>query len=1165
MVHAERQVRGPTEQCPGDIAAPGAAALPAILQLQQLAGNNAVARLVAQRDPQLPGTPPDPAEELRKNLGPAVERVLTETSKAADYDFAANLRDTMLATLKTADDATRSRATDIAKQAAEVSETVVDSAGNGVTFDIPALLAAFDGLYRDAAGIDGVTVSAGVRQVIRTLGADITSAVAEPAFSMVHVHNLHTGIATAGASLGDATALLRLELEGTITELIDLRSAYGSADSDAARAAAGKAIGVTSRKALLLDQALRKVAASSAPLDTEVERRAAEINGIRATAATEQATRTAMGDKLTLLAEQQVTIDHGDPGTVNPLGQNTDAIVEPDQAFPEATDVAERTAAGELGSRLGRQRTDLNSLRGKVVPESPTYEIDEFWAVHRRWFSLYSGAQEKQDPVVQMLLGLMGEPYRIAGADVGNVMSKVEGGIARAWLMNMAAEMMTSELGGGATNQFAGQIDGVKRQTGTTGTAGAMGYQFGEMYPGSSGLSNSGEADSRKQFQQARQQQTAAAVTNMSMLPEWLRPSAAEGAGLTKGAQVPIVGVKATGAREGWSYLTDVHAEPLGPLVAREQKVVPPEVAEYLMASQQRARTLAQPHIPMADGRALGSRPMRYKGAEAASATATARYVEGKASPSVPTEVANVQSELRAAGVPATIDRLRADLRKYLDAFFTKRANSGHRLAAIFAIGDVEHGISKKLVDMLKPEAIEKMLAEAIKVQAIITGLTMLGPLGEIASAGYQGYLGAQGISDIAALASILGFCRNASLAATLSAARAWGYMTVNIAEDSEQLFSTLVTKPVTAGLNHITKSPPSTPRELAQVVRSMMADPAAREIIMRDLDSRIAKAELTQQSSPDLAAMHALRDELTQRSTPEGAQAIDAPLPGAAGKGGDPADPSRPHGDPPRRAPDLLDLQQASALREQARQAEAKATEFETNAEREAKRGKPERAERIRGLAKIKRDEATALNSRAGEYSSGQRSARSELPDVKDFDDFFKADDDSIGDVARSGELSKIDLSPSERTPANIERLTRELLTSQNGGRVVYRVDGGKGRHLLTVDANSNVTVAKQTIHLNFGSPERAMEFLSKETKGGEGGRLVRFEVSEQWVQSLRSAAVPEKAGSLKEPQLVDVKYADDQMMVPAGMIHELQDFVIPGSAREVDIDSLKPPKPDK
>lgn len=55
----------------------------------------------------------------------------------------------------------------------------------------------------------------------------------------------------------------------------------------------------------------------------------------------------------------------------------------------------------------------------------------------------------------------------------------------------------------------------------------------------------------------------------------------------------------------------------------------------------------------------------------------------------------------------------------------------------------------------------------------------------------------------------------------------------------------------------------------------------------------------------------------------------------------------------------------------------------------------------------------------------------------------FFEADDMCIGEAATAGPLTRIRLSARERDPQEIARLSRELLTSQNGGRVVYRVDG--------------------------------------------------------------------------------------------------------------------------
>ena len=91
------------------------------------------------------------------------------------------------------------------------------------------------------------------------------------------------------------------------------------------------------------------------------------------------------------------------------------------------------------------------------------------------------------------------------------------------------------------------------------------------------------------------------------------------------------------------------------------------------------------------------------------------------------------------------------------------------------------------------------------------------------------------------------------------------------------------------------------------------------------------------------------------------------------------------------------------------------------------------------------------------------------------------------------------------------------------------------------------------RTIFLNFGSPDRALEFAAKGR-----ARIVVFEVSEDWVRSARSAAIPEyRTGALggRQPRLVDIRFAEDQMEIPASLVDELQQFVVPGSGRAIDV----------
>jgi hypothetical protein len=903
-----------------------------LLGLQRSAGNQAVAGLLGAGTTQaapsrdrpatnaVQRTPPaptldvpaaDPAVQVRQAaeqaLRPAIAQVMAEASKSAEVDFAAKLPAAVGAALAASDPAERDRAVDVAKQIAAIHQQIALPGGGGADFDIPALLGALDGVHRDATGLAGVDASAGVRQVIRTLDEHATSAIVEAmpggaSYSGLYMTTLRGDIAAAAAAVGDATALLRLELEGTINELVAARGAFASATEQAARAQAGAVVGETARKAILLDKALQEATKTSAggptPLDAEVGRRAADIARIRQTAATEEATRGAMGDQLTLLAEQQVSSTRGstDDQPADTMGDLTDAAVQPEEAFPAATDAAERSMAGELSSRIGQQRSEVAELHGKVVPEHPSYTLQEFAAVHRRWYSLYSGEQERMDPVMQLGLGLLGEPYRTAGMDVGSTALKAEGGVVRAMLMTLVIDMMANSMHG-ETAQFGAQIDQAApaRTASTSGSAGDVQYRYGQLYAGAGGdASRGGEVRSRQGFEQRREQETGGAVAAMAALPPQLQEGVAERAGMVSGPPAPIVDLHTDEARRGWSYLTDV-TSPMGDLVAREHKVVPPEVAAYLLAARQQTATLATPHIPTADGRPIGSRATRTQGVETAAATSAERRVEGAANPPAPAEVANLQGQLAAArretGVQAgqrpptstnATATLGAELRSYLDGFFAERQSIEYRLAAIFAIADTEHGVGKQLMGLLEPGRLAGMIAEALKISAIMAVLEALGPLGQLASNAFGAYLSSQGVSDVAALISVAAFCKNAADADGLDKARAWGYATVNIADDAEQLFTSLVTTTVTTALHAVTTAKPATPRELADAVRPLMADPVAREALLRDVEAHIAQLEAAKQSSSELESLRAFRDALLQRSTAETAAATEARLPGA-------------------------------------------------------------------------------------------------------------------------------------------------------------------------------------------------------------------------------------------------------------------------------------------
>lgn len=239
---------------------------------------------------------------------------------------------------------------------------------------------------------------------------------------------------------------------------------------------------------------------------------------------------------------------------------------------------------------------------------------------------------------------------------------------------------------------------------------------------------------------------------------------------------------------------------------------------------------------------------------------------------------------------------------------------------------------------------------------------------------------------------------------------------------------------------------------------------------------------------------------------------------------------------------------QRAAALREEAEVLDRQAARFDDNAARiEASR--PEGARRARQRAEGLRADAASRRAEAEEFSSGRRSATEDLPGPEDVDLAFDT-------LQAEQPMVRIGLNAAERAGQDLPRIARSLSRSRSGNRVVFRVEGGGSRSRVIVDADGNVTLRRgATIHFNFGSLERAQEFLRKRAAGS---RIVAFEVEEGWVRSARSAAIPEGGTAAvggRQPRLVDVTYADDQMEIPPGLLADMEEFIVPGSGRIVEV----------
>lgn len=234
---------------------------------------------------------------------------------------------------------------------------------------------------------------------------------------------------------------------------------------------------------------------------------------------------------------------------------------------------------------------------------------------------------------------------------------------------------------------------------------------------------------------------------------------------------------------------------------------------------------------------------------------------------------------------------------------------------------------------------------------------------------------------------------------------------------------------------------------------------------------------------------------------------------------------------------------QRAAAWHELAAKKEAEAVELEA---RVAAMKDAAKAAKFKAQAEALRKEAGTLRQEAGEFASGARSPTADLPGPEDVDSAIER---LTNPGSKPQNMVRIPLSKAERTAADLPRLERALMRTPRG-RVVFRVEGSGSRTLLNVGPAGQITTTPGTVYLNFGSLERALEFLAKR---GPGARIVAFEVEEAWVQSLRSGTVPE--GGTKflkgQPRIVDVRFANDQMEIPESLLPEMEKFIVPDSAK--------------
>jgi hypothetical protein len=255
------------------------------------------------------------------------------------------------------------------------------------------------------------------------------------------------------------------------------------------------------------------------------------------------------------------------------------------------------------------------------------------------------------------------------------------------------------------------------------------------------------------------------------------------------------------------------------------------------------------------------------------------------------------------------------------------------------------------------------------------------------------------------------------------------------------------------------------------------------------------------------------------------------------------------------RRFTGITQQQRAAALRTEAAGAERRIAGIRAeiaDIEARAATSEPARASRLRATAGARRAEVAeierqvpGLRQQADDFEHGRVSATADLPGADEVERMFEQIESGPFIYNLRG-----------ATADELAHQLRPIMRSRTGNRVVFRVEGGGGRSLITIN-EGNVTFRRtgSSVHLNFGSEDRALEFL-RENRGSRG-RIVAFEVPEDWVRSLQSGAIPELGTTSMGRSLrnVDIRRAADQFEIPPSLVDELEQLIIPGSGRQVDV----------
>jgi hypothetical protein len=872
-----------------------------LVTLQGQVGNRAVAALVARQP--TPGlVAPPSAEGLARHLEPLLAAAPSMESDAELGDALAEAA--VHAVGGGLDAAGKERVRLRAYEVLGRSRSAGDS-----TYNVHSALKALNDIQQagnqDPEAPD-VRVSYGLRLVTSMMAEHAAEHIIEaavPSFTPGDtIAFIDDDLAVAVGALTDASSLLDLELEGTLNRLADVRAEFNTMTGAEFRAPLGAEIGRLARRALLIDRELTALG-KAAPLDEQVGRMGARIAAIRSQAQDEEHAMKAMDSDLSLLGVTSTPVREPDYA---PLAGTQ---ILPEEAFPRATDAASDEFMDGLATRLEDQGEHLAALKDKVLPSNRTYQLDELARVHARWFAFFSAEQERRDMEMWAVWLILDKGWDVLGNAALPPHVGISAAIVRAQMLSQWSGVIGSVMGE-ATPEFGGELAAPQRvEPDVTGSARNPDYSFAEIQPRvrtdatgarvrempAAETSERGEASSRADYVGDQQRRTSRDFSELARIKK-ATPGAELKEAVRRGIapdEKPIVGLRTTEAQEGWSYLIDVRDRLTSgdDILAREHKVMPPEVVEYLAAIRQHSATRATTHRPMAGGRPIGEAAIRRGGVEAGEGTSARRYVEGQEAPAPSASATRLRATMKeadqrigAGGSKSPTQLLIDELEAYLDEFFVANQTKAVRVAAIFVMAQREHNVGQQLMALLQPEVLKQLIGEAIKVSLIMSILQRMGAIGALAALAYQTYLKSQGVGNVAAFIGIATFMWEAGGTDDFDQARAFALFSKKIFSDAAELLEGLLSKPIEIGLGKITEKPPDGAREAGEAMQPLMKDPEARKQLLDGTDQKIEELRRSgagkDRSDPELEAWLAFRSGLEQVSRP-GDPGAEVELPG--------------------------------------------------------------------------------------------------------------------------------------------------------------------------------------------------------------------------------------------------------------------------------------------